>query len=609
LLFVVMAANLGADACEIVRPAEDGVTWAAAAALAAALGLCLWDHRAVLARAGLYGLGLTAVGLALHGPRLSAPDLGRVAGLALAGFVAGAALLRAVGRWVGVSRLCSLPSQSNRWFLPSQSIVAAAVLIASVWVCIGFDALGARLGGPLAVTILVAACLLSIGAGSAPWNEELRGATLVLAVLAAAETAWAFPDAAGPAVWLHRNVLLLPTLVVAAFACGVGLARLTPLAPAWGAWGRRLAPAVGGAAVLTLPALVTLEFRLFDPAAQRTPIGAPGAAVVAAALAALAAGSVWAAVRRGRARYVYAAEVVLALLFVHLRLNVPELFDAFAARYWVFIVMGVAFLGVALSEFFERRGLHVLAAPLQRTGVFLPLLPLLAFWVRPPEPLLAFADLHAPGLRPFFRYLDLPAAFDAYALVWLLVAFLYASLAAARRSLLFALLAALAANCGLWALLTHFEIAVLVHPQAWLIPLGLILLAAEYINRARLPRGAAVGLRYLGVVLIYVSSTADLFIAGIGQSVVLPVVLAVLAVLGMLAGVLLRVRAFLFLGIAFLALDVFTMIWHAAVDREQTWVWWASGIVLGAAILTLFAVFEKRRNDVLRVLEDVRRWD
>jgi hypothetical protein len=77
----------------------------------------------------------------------------------------------------------------------------------------------------------------------------------------------------------------------------------------------------------------------------------------------------------------------------------------------------------------------------------------------------------------------------------------------------------------------------------------------------------------------------------------------------MLLGVLLRVRAFLFLGVAFLALDVFTMIWHAAVDREQTWVWWASGIVLGAAILTLFAVFEKRRNDVLRVLEDVRRWD
>jgi len=53
---------------------------------------------------------------------------------------------------------------------------------------------------------------------------------------------------------------------------------------------------------------------------------------------------------------------------------------------------------------------------------------------------------------------------------------------------------------------------------------------------------------------------------------------------------------------------VFSQIWHAAVDRAQTWVWWASGIVLGAAILTLFALFEKRRNDVLKVIEEIKRW-
>jgi hypothetical protein len=50
------------------------------------------------------------------------------------------------------------------------------------------------------------------------------------------------------------------------------------------------------------------------------------------------------------------------------------------------------------------------------------------------------------------------------------------------------------------------------------------------------------------------------------------------------------------------------MIWHAAVDLSQTWVWWASGIVLGVAILTLFAVFEKRRNDVLRMVEQIKMW-
>jgi hypothetical protein len=44
------------------------------------------------------------------------------------------------------------------------------------------------------------------------------------------------------------------------------------------------------------------------------------------------------------------------------------------------------------------------------------------------------------------------------------------------------------------------------------------------------------------------------------------------------------------------------------VVRAQAWVWWASGIVLGAVILTLFALFEKRRNDVLKVLDALRRW-
>ncbi|HEY7423100.1 MAG TPA: hypothetical protein VH682_02550 [Gemmataceae bacterium] len=171
------------------------------------------------------------------------------------------------------------------------------------------------------------------------------------------------------------------------------------------------------------------------------------------------------------------------------------------------------------------------------------------------------------------------------------------------------MLAALADNFALWSLLTHQGIAFLLHPQCWLIPPALIVLAAEHANRDRLHPELSAGLRYLAISMIYVSSTADLFIAGLGNSVVLPVVLAVLSPAGVLLGILFRVRAFLFLGISFLFLDVFTMIWYAAVNRYQTWAWWVSGIVLGAAILTLFAVFEKRRNDVLHLLEEIKHWD
>jgi hypothetical protein len=266
---------------------------------------------------------------------------------------------------------------------------------------------------------------------------------------------------------------------------------------------------------------------------------------------------------------------------------------------------------VGLCEFFERRRLPVLAEPLQRTGVFLPLLPLLSVWLRAPAAGLGgWAEVNAPGLRPVLRHLaDRPLSLDRYALVWFLAGGLYTLLALSRRSFRFALLAALAANFGLWSLWAHHGIGFLAHPQVWLIPPALIVLAAEHLNRDRLRPELSAALRYLGISMVYVASTADLFIAGLGNSALLPVVLAALALAGVLAGILLRVRAFLFLGVGFLFLDVFTMIWYAAVDRYQTWVWWVSGIVLGAAILALFAVFEKRRQDVLRVIEEIRRWE
>ena len=43
--------------------------------------------------------------------------------------------------------------------------------------------------------------------------------------------------------------------------------------------------------------------------------------------------------------------------------------------------------------------------------------------------------------------------------------------------------------------------------------------------------------------------------------------------------------------VLFLAFSLVCMLWHAAVDLQQSWIWYASGIVLGMAILLLFALF------------------
>jgi hypothetical protein len=172
------------------------------------------------------------------------------------------------------------------------------------------------------------------------------------------------------------------------------------------------------------------------------------------------------------------------------------------------------------------------------------------------------------------------------------------------------LLGALFINFGVWVLLgSRDELAFVTHPQLWLIPMGLILLGAEFINRSQLAPWPSAVLRTLGLLCIYLSSTFDMLLTGLGNSVVLPVVLALLSVLGALLGILLRMRAPLLFGSAFLGVVIFAQIWHAAVDRQQAWVWWACGILLGLTILALFAYFEKHRNNVLKMFEEIRRWN
>ena len=56
-------------------------------------------------------------------------------------------------------------------------------------------------------------------------------------------------------------------------------------------------------------------------------------------------------------------------------------------------------------------------------------------------------------------------------------------------------------------------------------------------------------------------------------------------------------------------LAIVTIIWYAAVDLDQTWIWYASGIVVGVAIVVLFAVFEKKRQDVMNLVTQLKQWE
>jgi len=238
---------------------------------------------------------------------------------------------------------------------------------------------------------------------------------------------------------------------------------------------------------------------------------------------------------------------------------------------------------VGLAEIFRRRHTKVLSEPLERTGAFLPLLPALGFWV-------GHSDVH-------------------YSALLLLVGLLYGVLAILRRSFGFGLQAALAGNGGLWYLLHHIDgFGFMDHPQLWLIPAALSVLVAAYLNRDHLSAKRHASIRYACLMVIYISSTADMFINGVARAPWLPVVLAGLSILGVMAGIFFNIRSFLFLGTSFLLLSLITIIYHASVDLHQTWLIWVSGIVLGLIIIALFAMFEKKRNEVLAIVDRLKEW-
>src|SRR5215471_8459728 len=107
---------------------------------------------------------------------------------------------------------------------------------------------------------------------------------------------------------------------------------------------------------------------------------------------------------------------MLSLLFLHVRLTMPWLFHGFFTNYWPLVIMAIAFAGVVSSEALRRRDLLVLAKPIERTGVFLPLLPLVGFWL---------ATSHVD-----------------YSLLLFVVGALYGLLSVMRKSFLFGALAA-----------------------------------------------------------------------------------------------------------------------------------------------------------------------
>lgn len=589
--------------------------WLALAGAVAAAGVCLWDRQSRWALPGLYALGLAAVGMGLCQRDLAGQAFCHAAAVELAVFVlATAGLGRALPLFDEAWQGLRIPADNRRWppdWFPTVSAVVTAVAAGlSVWISIdaAFDGmahqgLGLPLGqtaGPLCVAVLLPAAVLVAGRCRGPWRFGWQQGTLALALALLCESGfvWLLPQ---QAPWLHRSVILMVAAVAMTLLSGMGLRRLLGESSDWAHAGRRLTPAFGCLAVIALGLVLVQEAYLFHPD-DGAPMTSLAIAVVVAALLALATVCIAFAVRadwdplglsdQRRQAYVYAAELLAGLIGLHICLTMPWLFHGYIRQFWMLIVMAVAFVGAGLSEWFRRRGVPVLAKPLERTALLLPLAPAIGYWVW----LFGFTEDAVPT-----RGLMGPAP-----IVWFVVGLFYGFMSVTRRSITLGVLGAVAANVGLWTLWYRQEWYFHEHPQLWLIPVALAALVAEHLDRRRLNEAQRTAVRYVALAMIYISSTVE-FWTGL-DSVWLPLAAILLSLAGVLAGVLLRVRSFLFVGVTCLAVVIVRIIHYAAFERGHMWFLWTCCIVLGAAIFALFAFFEKRRNDVLAAVERLKDW-
>jgi len=592
--------------------------WLYAGAMAtvfAAVATSLWDRGSKIAVPKLYVAGLTAVGAALdisyvvNG--LDAQLLFFMGTIFTSAYALATSYLwsiragvvrvaKQVGmpteRWVtstGVDAGDATSGESeaaSSWLVAANYTLAVFVTFAAFRVILVYESSALRFSAAQAV-FAAAVGVAFVAQGARRSSLQLRA--LEFGWIGAIAAAWSVLQPGETYEFLNRAVLAVTATAIVVALYGLGFSKLLKNESDWTAAAERFVPRLIAVAGFGLAVILAGEvFEYVDYG--RVEIGPLAIGAVVVALVGLAAAAITAALvpgrdplglsERGRMSYVYGAEVILALLFLHVRLTMPWLFSGFWLRYWPVLVMLIAFGGVGLAEVFRRRKTNVLAEPLERTGAFLPLLPVLGFWVTP-------TDVH-------------------YSLLLLAVGLLYSTLAVMRKSFGFGILAALAANGGLWYFLAHQEgLGWLEHPQIWLIPPALCVLIAAHLNRSRLTEEQTTAYRYGAATTIYVASTADVFLNGVADAPMLPLILAALAIAGIFAGIALRVRAFLFLGTAFLLLALMTIIWHAAYDLEQTWIFYVTGIVAGVLIIALFAVFEKKRQELLGIVEKLRDWD
>ncbi|QDV46343.1 hypothetical protein Enr13x_62520 [Stieleria neptunia] len=311
----------------------------------------------------------------------------------------------------------------------------------------------------------------------------------------------------------------------------------------------------------------------------------------------------WKLTDRQRAGLVVAAQVFGGLTWFHLFLCKSPLANLGLRAYWPYVVMTLAFASVGITEWARRRGDDVLEKTLKQTALFLPLVPVIGFWLSGSWVSSLFGESDGSRWTYIQGRVSYQGLLIAAALYYGVVSFLWKSGRARLVSIMIG-------NVALWVILVQTpNWDFLSHPQAWLIPPAVCVLVATHFQRESLGAKTAAAIRYAATLTIYVTSTADMLVQGVGSTIWGPIVLIVLALLGAAAGVALRVKPFLYLGTTFVLIGVTSMVWHAQQQIGAVWPWWVFGISSGVMLMIGLMAIEKNKPKLRRIATAMQQWD
>ncbi len=302
-----------------------------------------------------------------------------------------------------------------------------------------------------------------------------------------------------------------------------------------------------------------------------------------------------------RRRLLYGAQAIAGLAWLHVFLCRTGMAFLGLRQVWPYVVMVLAFASVGLTQWAIRRGDQVLSDAMRKNAMFLPLIPVIGFWLSGSYAILFDSQSWS---WTFYR------GTTSYQGLLIVGAIYYGVLSVMWKRGLPRIATVVLANGALWVMLTQTPgWDFLTHPQAWLIPPAVCVLAVAYWQRDQLDSTIGSAIRYGATLVIYISSTADMLMSEIGSSLWGPVILILLSLAGMLVGVAFRIKPFLYLGTIFVFLGVTSMVWHAGQTLDAVWPWWAFGITTGLILLSVLAGIEKHRDKLQSWSDELAKWE